>query len=79
MGAVRLGSTPSSPTVSSEALAKEETFYEAAALLVTFVLFGHWMEMRSRKGTSDALRALFDLVPPKANVIRDGKETALPS
>ena len=56
-----------------------ETFYEAAALLVTFVLFGHWMEMRSRRGTSDALRALFDLVPPKANVIRDGKETSIPS
>lgn len=51
-----------------------ETFYEAAALLVTFVLFGHWMEMKSRRGTSDALRALFDLVPPQAKVIRNGKE-----
>src|SRR3989344_4252660 len=51
-----------------------ETFYEAAALLVTFVLFGHWMEMKSRRGTSDSLRALFDLVPPKANVIRGGNE-----
>src|SRR3989344_2694796 len=56
-----------------------ETFYEAAALLVTFVLFGHWMEMRSRRGTSDALRALFDLVPPKAKVIRGGKEVSIPS
>lgn len=56
-----------------------ETFYEAAALLVTFVLFGHWMEMRSRKGTSDALHALFNLVPPHANVIRDGKEIMVPS
>src|SRR5918997_220952 len=28
-----------------------ETFFEAAAMLVTFVLFGHWMEMRSRRGT----------------------------
>src|SRR5215212_3520854 len=51
-----------------------ETFYEAAAMLVTFVLFGHWMEMRSRRGTNDALRALFDLVPPQATVIRDGEE-----
>mgnify|MGYP001569847258 CR=1 FL=1 len=51
-----------------------ETFYEAAALLVTFVLFGHWMEMKSRRGTSEALRALFDLVPPQAVVVRDGKE-----
>ncbi|HEY4484428.1 MAG TPA: copper-translocating P-type ATPase [Candidatus Paceibacterota bacterium] len=54
-----------------------ETFYEAAALLVTFVLFGHWMEMKSRRGTSDALRALFDLVPPQAKVIRDGKEITI--
>ena len=58
---------------------ESETFYEAAALLVTFVLFGHWMEMKSRRGTSDALRTLFDLVPPKANVIRDGKEMSIPS
>ncbi|HBI33775.1 MAG TPA: ATPase P [Candidatus Moranbacteria bacterium] len=57
----------------------EETFYEAAALLVTFVLFGHWMEMRSRKGTSDALRALFDLVPPQAKVIRGGSEITIAS
>ncbi|MDO8521487.1 MAG: heavy metal-binding domain-containing protein [bacterium] len=26
-----------------------EAFYEAAAMLVTFVLFGHWMEMKSRR------------------------------
>ena len=55
----------------------EETFFEAAAMLVTFVLFGHWMEMKSRKGTSDSLRALFDIVPPKATVIRDGQEVEL--
>ena len=54
---------------------REETFFEAAAMLVAFVLFGHWMEMRSRRGTSDALHALFDLVPPKATVLRDGTET----
>jgi Cu2+-exporting ATPase len=60
-------------------IGSRETFYEAAALLVTFVLFGHWMEMKSRKGTSDSLRALFDLVPPKATVIRSGKEITIPS
>src|SRR3990167_4803274 len=56
-----------------------EAFYEAAAMLVTFVLFGHWMEMKSRRGTSDALRALFDLVPPLAKVIRNEKEIVIPS
>jgi Cu2+-exporting ATPase len=57
----------------------EETFFEAAAMLVTFVLFGHWMEMKSRKGTSDSLRALFDIVPPSATVVRDGQEVELPT
>lgn len=56
-----------------------ETFYEAAALLVTFVLFGHWMEMKSRRGTSESLRALFDLVPPQASVIRNGVEVTIPT
>lgn len=56
-----------------------ETFFEAAALLVTFVLFGHWMEMKSRRGTSEALRALFDLVPPQARIIKDGKEVLVPT
>jgi Cu2+-exporting ATPase len=56
-----------------------ETFFDAAAMLTTFVLFGHWMEMKSRRGTSDALRALFNLVPPQARVIRDGKELLLPT
>lgn len=56
-----------------------ETFYEAAAMLVTFVLFGHWMEMRSRRGTSDALQALFNLVPPKARVVRNGQVVEVPT
>jgi Cu2+-exporting ATPase len=57
----------------------EEVFFEAAAMLVTFVLFGHWMEMKSRRGTTDALRALFDLVPPTATVLRDGREVEVPT
>lgn len=56
-----------------------ETFFEAAAMLVTFVLFGHWMEMKSRRGTTDALRALFDLVPPMARVVRNGEEVEVPT
>jgi Cu2+-exporting ATPase len=56
-----------------------DSFFEAAAMLVTFVLFGHWIEMRARRGTNDALRALFDLVPPQAHVMRDGQEVSIPT
>lgn len=60
-------------------LGSKESYYEAAALLITFVLFGHWMEMKSRRGTTDALQALFDLVPPQARLIKDGKEMLVPT
>jgi Cu2+-exporting ATPase len=56
-----------------------DAFFEAAAMLVTFVLFGHWMEMRARRGTTDALRALLNLVPPQARVLRNGQEVAIPT
>ncbi|MCL4361494.1 cadmium-translocating P-type ATPase [Candidatus Dependentiae bacterium] len=56
----------------------KEIFYDAPAMLITFVLFGHWMEMKSRRGTSDALRALFNLVPPQATIIQNGKEIIVP-
>ena len=51
-----------------------DSYYEAAAMLITFVLFGHWMEMKSRRGTTDALQALFNLVPPQARVFKNGQE-----
>jgi P-type Cu2+ transporter len=56
-----------------------EVFYEAAAFLAAFVLLGHWFEMRARGGANDAIRALLDLAPPKAVVIRDGQELEVPT
>ena len=56
-----------------------EVFFEAAAVLTTFVLLGHWFEMRARGGANDAIRALLDLAPPMATVIRDGVEADVPT
>ncbi|MFN8534186.1 MAG: heavy metal translocating P-type ATPase [Dehalococcoidia bacterium] len=56
-----------------------ESFFEAAAMLVTFVLFGHWMEMKSRRGTTDAIRSLFALMPPEATILRNGEEVTIPA
>jgi Cu2+-exporting ATPase len=50
-----------------------DTFYDAAAMLATFVLLGHWFEMRARGGANDAIRALLDLAPARATVLRDGE------
>jgi Cu2+-exporting ATPase len=54
-------------------------FYEAVAVLLVFILLGHWLEMRARAGASEAIRALLDLAPPMATVIRAGKEVEVPT
>jgi Cu2+-exporting ATPase len=58
---------------------KGDQFYEASAVLLVFVLLGHWLEMRARAGASRAIRALLDLAPPMATVLRDGREVEIPT
>ncbi len=66
-------------SVGATFLFEAEVFYEASVVLLTFVLFGHWIEMRARIGASDAIRALLDLAPPKAMVIRNGQPVEVPT
>ena len=66
-------------SVAATFLFEGEVFYEAAVVLLTFVLFGHWLEMRARAGASDAIKALLDLTPPKATVIRAGEPLEVPT
>jgi Cu2+-exporting ATPase len=56
-----------------------DVFYEAATVLACFVLLGHWFEMRARGGANDAIRALLDLAPPKALVLRGGEPVEVPT
>ena len=61
-------------SVAATFLFESEVFYEASALLLVFVLLGHWLEMRARSGASQAIQALLNLAPPKATIIRNGQE-----
>ena len=66
-------------SVGATFLFEGEQFYEASAVLLVFILLGHWLEMRARAGASEAIRKLMDLAPPMATVIREGKEVELPT
>lgn len=57
---------------------RSDVFYDAAAMLTTFSLFGHWLEMRSRFATGKAVEALLKLAPATARVVREGVETEVP-
>ena len=58
---------------------KAEVFYEAIAVLLGFILLGHWLEMRARAGASKAVQALLSLAPPKATVIRNDQPVEVPT
>lgn len=58
---------------------KAEVFYEAIAVLLVFILLGHWLEMRARSGASKAVQALLNLAPPKATVIRNDQPVEVPT
>ncbi len=66
-------------SVAATFLFESEVFYEASALLLVFVLLGHWLEMRARSGASQAIQTLLNLAPPKATILRDGNEIEIPT
>jgi Cu2+-exporting ATPase len=55
-------------SVVATVLGSEDVFFEAAAMLTTLSLIGHWLEMRSRYATGQAVEALLELAPLTAVV-----------
>ncbi len=53
-------------------------YFEAAAAIVTLVLLGQVLELRARSRTGAAIRALLDLAPRTARVLRNGNEQDIP-
>jgi len=54
-------------------------YYETAAVVITLVALGRWLEARARGRTSDAIRRLVALAPRTARVLRDGVEADVPT
>ena len=48
-------------------------YYDTAAMIVTFILLGRWLEERARLQSGDALRSLAAFAPNSANLVIDGK------
>ena len=52
-------------------------YYESSAMILTLITVGKLLEERSKGRTTDAIRALMELAPETATVLRDGKETTV--
>ena len=55
-----------------------EVYYETAAVVITLILLGQWLENRAKGQTSAAIRKLIGLQPREARVIRNGREVDIP-
>lgn len=53
-------------------------YFESAAMILTLVTLGKWLEARAKVKTSDAISALVRLLPGQATVLRRGKEVQIP-
>jgi len=54
-------------------------YFEAAAVITTLVLLGQVLELRARSRTSSAIKALLNLAPKSARLVRtDGQEEDVP-
>ncbi len=54
-------------------------YFESAAMILTLITVGKMLEARSKGKTTNAIKALMDLAPKTAHVIRDGKELTIPA
>nr|WP_321409133.1 copper-translocating P-type ATPase [uncultured Carboxylicivirga sp.] len=66
------------PVQFKDATGHVHLYFEAAAVILTLVLLGQVMELRAHSKTNSALKALLNLVPAVARVIRNGEETEIP-
>jgi Cu+-exporting ATPase len=53
-------------------------YYDSAAMILTLITLGRYLEARARGRTSEAVRKLLELAPREATVVRDGQQLALP-
>ena len=55
-----------------------ELYFESAAMILTLITVGKYMEIRSKGKTSEAISKLMDLAPKTATVLRGGVEQEIP-
>ena len=53
-------------------------YFEASAVITVLVLLGQVLELRARRRTGDAIRALLSLAPTIAHRVQDGEEMDIP-
>ena len=62
----------------AHARAMSDLFFESAAMVLTLVTLGKWLEARSKRKTGEEVEKLLGLVPASVTVVRDGVQVSVP-
>lgn len=57
----------------------QNLYFESAGMILTLISLGKFLESRAKGRTGDAIRALMDLRPETATVLRYGEEVTVPA
>lgn len=57
---------------------KHQLYFESAAMILTLITLGKYLESKAKGRAGDAVRQLMDLSPKTATVLRDEKEYVIP-
>ena len=59
-------------------LYRENLYFESAAMILTLISLGKFLETKAKGKTGDAIRQLMDLSPKMATILKDGEERVIP-
>lgn len=62
------------PSFATSAGRSAKTYYDAAAVIITLILLGKWLEARAKGSANEAVRRLAGLAAKTAHVVRNGQE-----
>ena len=65
------------PSLLSQDGVMANVYYESAVVIITFILFGRYLEEKAKNRTTSAIQKLIGLTPKEAHLIRNGLEVEI--
>ncbi|MBT8382507.1 MAG: heavy metal translocating P-type ATPase, partial [Ignavibacteria bacterium] len=65
------------PIIYSEDSTAQHVYFDTAAVIITLILLGRWLESRAKSRTGSAIKKLLELKPKTAIIIRNGSEVEI--
>lgn len=56
----------------------DNLYFETSAMIITLILFGRYLESKTKRKAGEAIKMLMELRPTSAHVIREGIEMGIP-